>query len=100
MSHHATSMASKKNPSERFAKIVRRVDNSRDVTHLDLLVVGPILDRKMLYIDVSSAFRWDAAIDHQDCSCIVFKDWCWFILTETKSIQSANKLAVQNTIRS
>ena len=57
MSHHATSMASKKNPPERFAKVVWRVNNSRDVTHLDLLVVGPILDRKMLYIDVFSAFR-------------------------------------------
>ena len=61
MSHHATSMASKKNPSERFAKIVRRVNNSRDVTHPDLLVVGPILDREMLYIDVSSAFRWEGS---------------------------------------
>ena len=60
--HHATSMASKKNPPERFVKVVWRVNSSRDVTHLDLLVVGPILDRKMLYIDVSSAFRWDAAI--------------------------------------
>ena len=48
MSHH---MTSKKYPSQWLAKVIWGVDDSRDVTHLDILLFGPILNGKMLDID-------------------------------------------------
>ena len=53
MSHETMSMSFVENPTKRFSKIITGVDNARDVSHDEVTFILPILNGKMLNVDMS-----------------------------------------------
>ena len=53
MTHQTTNVSEVQRGAERFGESVRRVYDPRDVTKNDIAVGFPLLDRKMLDVDVS-----------------------------------------------
>ena len=74
MAHNTTGMSRVKNPSERLGQVISRVEDARDKNHKDVAIVFPILDRKVLDVNVARTFSRMASIDHFDGSGIVFID--------------------------
>jgi len=63
-----------KNPIKGFSLIVHWVDDTRDVTHLDLSAFLPLLDSKMLDIDVMRSGGRFWIIDHVEGCFVIFVD--------------------------
>ena len=71
VAHNATSMALMKNPTKRFCKVIRWVDDAMDECHDNVACIFPVLDGKMLDIDVTRAFGGDLGVDHVDGRLVV-----------------------------
>ncbi len=74
MTHQTSAMTSMEDPAEGLGKVVRWVENSSDVVHDNVLRVLPVLDGKVLDINVTRTFRRDLGVDHIDSRHIVFVD--------------------------
>ena len=68
MSHRPSGMPRVQRPTERFGGLIGGVNNSRDVMHNDVATSTPLLQRKVLYVDVTRAGRGLAFIDHRNSS--------------------------------
>ena len=84
MSHNAPCMPLVKDPAEGFGKIIGGVDNTRNELHDDGVVFFPILDGKMLYVNVSRTFGWLSSIDDLDSRLVVLVDRRRILLRKPK----------------
>ena len=64
VSHEASSMLGVENPANTFGKGIAGVDGAFDVLEEDMASTFPILDGKILDVDVSGAFGRASSIDH------------------------------------
>ena len=71
VAHNATGMALMKNPTKRFCKVIRWVDDAMDEGHDNVSCIFPVLNGKMLDINVSRAFGGDLGVDHVDGRLVV-----------------------------
>ena len=54
------------------------------MSHDDIFGFGPILDSKVLGINMARTFSGDMVVDHIDCRHVVFIEWGWTILWVSK----------------
>jgi len=62
------------NPAEGLGEVIGRVDDTWDVAHDNVASILPILDGKMLDVDVTRTFRGNTGVDHFDGRHVVFED--------------------------
>ena len=72
MTHNATCMTLMEDPAKRFGEVITRIENARAESHKDMAGIFPILDGKVLNINVPGAFRGYLGIDHIDSGLVVF----------------------------
>ena len=61
-------------PAERFGEVIRWVENSSNMVHDNILGVLPVLNGKVLDVNVTGALGRDLRVDHVDSRHIVFVD--------------------------
>ena len=93
MTHHAAHVSGMENPTEWLGKGIRRVDDSRDVAHNDIARCFPVLDGKVLNVNVSGAIRRNVVVDHEDSRHIVFVDWSGRGLRETELMEDGTEVS-------
>jgi hypothetical protein len=62
------------------------------MAHDDDSTFLPLLNRKMLDIDMSQVGSRFAFIDHGNCGDVIFVEWCWVILGYSKLKQNGTKM--------
>ena len=67
-------MACVEDPTKWFGEVVTGIDDARAVSHDDVAVSFPILDGKVLDVNVAGAFGRDTGIDDRDGRHVVFVD--------------------------
>ena len=92
MTHGTTGMASEKGPAKCFGSMVSDIDDARDVTHNDEATTLPLLNGKMLNVDVSGIRSGLAFIDHGNGRDIVFVEWCGTLLWNAKLAKDGTKV--------
>jgi hypothetical protein len=71
MAHGPMHVTGVQGPTERLRRLVTRIDDARNVMHLDVAGCTPLLDSKVLDVNVTGARRRLVLIDHGDCSFVV-----------------------------
>ena len=71
MPHGAAGMALMEDPAQGLGEIIRWVDDPRDEFHEDVASIFPVLNGKVLDIDVARALGRDASVDHVDGQLVV-----------------------------
>ena len=61
MAHEPAGVAVMEDPTKRLGQIVGWVENPRDEAHDDVACVFPILDGKVLDVDVLASVSWNAS---------------------------------------
>ena len=92
MAHSTTSMASKKGPAKGFGSMVSDIDDARDMMHNDETATLPLLNGKMLNVDVSGVRSGFAFIDHGNGGDIVFVEWCGTLLWNAELMKDGTKV--------
>ena len=81
-------MTGVEDPTKCFGEVVRGVDNSRDGFEDNVASLAPILNCKVLNVDVARALGRLTSVDHFDRGFIVFIKWSSRLLGETKLTQN------------
>ena len=68
-------MAGVKDPAKGLGQVIQGIDDARDVLRDNVASILPILNGKMLDINVTGALGRDASVDHVDSRHVVFVDW-------------------------
>ena len=84
MAHGMASMANKKSPTKCLGSVVGNVDDAGDVMHDNDAMMLPLLDGKMLNVDVSGIRSGFAFVDHGNCRDVVLIERCWALLRDAK----------------
>ena len=66
MSHDTPCVARMQDPTEGLGKVVGRIDNSREISHDNVASILPVLDGKVLDVNVTRALSRNSSIDHFD----------------------------------
>ena len=72
MTHKTTAVARVKNPSKWLRQVIRYINNSWDMAHDNVTLFTPILDGKVLNINMTGSLSRDTIIDHIDSGHIIF----------------------------
>ena len=67
MPHDAVDMVLMENLSQGLGQVSQWVDDARDELHEDVASIFPVLNGKVLDVDVARALGRHASIDHVDC---------------------------------
>ena len=92
VSHDAACMSRMENPAERLREVVGRIDDAWNMAHDDVAGVVPILNGKMLDVNVTRAFGGNASVDHFDSRHVVFVDRRGTKLREPQFLQNGAKV--------
>ena len=79
-------------PTEGLGEIIGRVDDARDVFQDDVLGILPILDGKVLNINVAGALSRNTSVDHLDSRLVVFVDRSRVMLGKTQLFQNSTEV--------
>ena len=77
-------MSVMQDPPKGFRHVIRWVDDSRDVDHDNVAILFPVLDGKVLDINVPRAIGGVTGIDELNGGLVVLVDWSRAALGETK----------------
>ena len=92
MAHGTMSMVSKKSPAKCFGGMVGNVDKARDVMHDDDSMMLPLLNGKMLNVNMPGAGSGFALIDHGNGGDVVLVEQCWSFLGNTEFMKDGTKV--------
>jgi len=84
VTHDATRMASMENPAKGLGEVIRRIDDAWDVAHDNVASLLPVLNSKVLDINVTRTLGRNTSIDHLGSRHVVFVDRSRFVLRETQ----------------
>ena len=84
MAHGAAGMALVENPSEGLSEVIWGVDDAWDEVHDDIASIFPVLDGKVLDVDVAGALGGHLGVNHVDGGFVVHPDGSGTALSETK----------------
>ena len=99
MAHDPAGMAFMEDPTKGFGEIIGWVEYSRDKTHDNVASFFPILDGKVLDINVTGALSGDTGVDHIDGRLIVLIDGSGASQRETEVLHdSAEVLGLLGSI--
>ena len=90
MSHDAAGMTGMEDPSKRFGEIVIGNEDPRKMLHDKIFLLAPLLDGKLLDVNVLSTGSGMLFIDHVESSHIVNEQMCW---TGSKSVKCCEDAA-------
>jgi hypothetical protein len=71
VTHHAARMSKMQGGTQRLGEGIGRVDDARDLAENDVPLGFPLLNCKMLDVDVTRSWRWAAGIDHKNGRLVV-----------------------------
>lgn len=92
VTHGATSVTGVECPAEGLGTLVGGVDDAGDVVHDDISTLTPLLNGKMLNVDVTRARRRLAVINHGNGSQILFIEGGGSRLRKTKLGEDGTKI--------
>ena len=93
MAHGMMSMVSKKGPAKCLGSMVSNIDDARDMMHDDDdTMTLPLLNGKMLDVNVSGIRSGLAFIDHGNGGDIVFIERCGTLLWNAKLMKDGTKV--------
>ena len=69
--HHAAHMSEMQGGTQRLGEGIGRIDDARDGVENDIAIGFPLLNHKMLYVDVARSWGRAAGIDHKDGRLVV-----------------------------
>ena len=92
MAHGTMSMACKKGPAKCLGSMVSDIDDARDMTHDDETTTLPLLNGKMLNVDVSGIGSRLAFVDHGNGGDIVFVERCGTLLWNAELMKDGTKV--------
>ena len=72
MAHSASSMTRVEHPSQGFSEVIAGIENPRDMSHNNIASVFPLLDSKVLDVDVARAVGRHFGINHVNSRHVVF----------------------------
>ncbi len=93
MTHQAASVTGVEDGTKRFGKVVRGVQDTRDEMHDNVTEFLPVLDGKVLDVDVARTFGRDTRIDHVDGRLVVTEQNRRARTGETKVGQDGTEVA-------
>ena len=76
MAHDAACMAFMEDPSQRLSQIVRAIDGARDEVQNNVTSIFPVLDGKVLDVNVAGVLGGDLRVNHVDGRFVVHPDGC------------------------
>ena len=92
MSHITPGMPRVQDPAKRLSEVIRRINDTRNMSEDNIAGFTPVLDGKMLNIDVTRPFCGYTMIDHVNHRNIVsIKGSCTFLF-ETKIVHNSTKV--------
>ena len=71
MAHDAACMAFMEDPSQRLSQIVRAIDGARDEIQNNVTSIFPVLDGKVLDVNVTGTLSGNLSVDHIDSGLVV-----------------------------
>jgi hypothetical protein len=92
MTHETTGMAGMKNPAKGFSKVIRRIDNARDVTEFKMTLTSPVLNGKVLDVNVPRPFGRLHCVDYPDGRDIFLKQEGGLLLGETNLVEDKSQV--------
>ena len=88
MSHDTPCVARMQDPTEGLGKVVGRIDNSREVSHDNVASILPVLDGKVLDVNVTRSLSRNSSIDHFDRGHVVLVDRSGSMLWKSEFFQN------------
>ena len=92
MAHGMMSMMRKKRPAKGLGSLVSDIDDARDMTHDNETMMLPLLNSKVLYVNVSGVRSGLAFIDHGNGGDVVFVERCGTLLWNAKLMKDGTKV--------
>jgi hypothetical protein len=92
MAHKASGMARMEDPAKGFSEIVGRIDDTGDMAKFKVTLSTPVLDGKVLYINVTRALSRLHCIDHTDGRDVVFVEEGGSGLSETNLLENKTEV--------
>lgn len=92
VTHQATGVASMKYPCDGLGKAVSRVDDTRDVYHVNVASSLPFLNGEVLNVNVTRTRRGTTGVDHLDGRFVIFIERCRTILRKTELAKDRTKV--------
>ena len=86
MTHVATTVAVVEGPAASFCQSIGAVDDAGDVEKDQVTIVFPLLDGKVLDVNVASTVGGLARVDHFNRCFVVAVHICRFHLFETQAV--------------
>lgn len=79
-------------PAQILSEVIRWIDDPRDELHDHITRVVPVLDDKMLDIDVAGVLGWNVSIDHVDSRLVVATQGGRSLRWETKLFHDSTQV--------
>ena len=76
MAHGAASVSLMEDPTEWLGEVIRWVDDARDEVHDNVAGIFPVLNGKVLDVNVAGALGGDLRVNHVDGRFVVHPDGC------------------------
>ena len=92
MSHEATSVVRVENATDAFGEGVAGIDGTFDVFEEDVASTFPILDSKVLDVNVAGAFGRTAGVDHVDGRFVVLIEKSGMLLSKAKLLKDDTEI--------
>ena len=92
MAHDAATVSLMEDPAQRFCTVIRGVQNAGNMGHHNLLSVLPILDSKVLDINVARTLGWDLGVNHVDGGLIVHVNGGWSLWREAQFSEDGSEV--------
>ena len=92
MAHGMMSMVSKKGPAKCLGSMVSNIDDARDMMHDNETTMLPLLNGKMLNVNVSGIGSRLVFVDHGNGRDIVFIKRCGTLLRDAKLMKDGMKV--------
>ena len=92
MTHQTARMPGVKDPSNRFGQAVGGIDDARNMNQFEIAGLLPILNRKMLNVNVTRASGRATSIDHFDGRLIIFENRSGSNLSETEFTKNGTEI--------
>ncbi len=80
VTHRPANVPKEKCPPQCLGGLVTGIDDARDVVHLNLPVSSPLLNGKVLDVNVARARSRPALVDHSGGSLVIDVEGRWLVL--------------------
>jgi hypothetical protein len=93
VAHHTTDVVRVKYPTNALGESITRIDDAGDLFKNKVASFLPILDGKVLYVNMAGTLSGAIGVDHFNCRFVVFTDRSGGVLGKTELIENRTDVA-------